>query len=53
MLMYETSNGNGALIMPSLHSAPKAMGNSLMFEVYKRMPNDTDMTEFLQGLSMA
>lgn len=45
MLMYETSNGNGALIA-GLHSAPKAMGNSLMFEVYKRMPNDTDMTEF-------
>lgn len=45
MLMYETSGGNARLIA-GLQSAPGAMGNSLMFEVYKRMPNDTDMTQF-------
>ena len=27
-------------------AAPHPLGNSLMYEVYKRMPNDTDMTVF-------
>jgi hypothetical protein len=45
MLMYETSAGNGKLI-EGLKSAQRPLGNSLMYEVYKRMPNDTDMTQF-------
>lgn len=45
LLMYESSAGNGKLI-DGLKQAPHPLGNSLMYEVYKRMPNDTDMTQF-------
>jgi hypothetical protein len=45
-LMFETSEGNGALIRAMAESAPHAVANSLMYAVYKRLPNDTDMTVF-------
>ena len=45
LLMYETSAGNGRLI-DGLKRAAHPLGNSLMYEVYKQMPNDTDMTAF-------
>lgn len=44
MLMFEASNGNGRLIA-GLKTVPHPLGNSLMHEVYQRMPNDTDMTQ--------
>jgi hypothetical protein len=44
-LMFETSDGNGALIR-ELAAAPHPVANSLMYAVYKRLPNDTDMTVF-------
>jgi hypothetical protein len=44
-LMFETSDGNGALIR-ELAAAPRPVANSLMYAVYKRLPNDTDMTVF-------
>ena len=47
MLMFETSNGNGRLIA-GLKTAPHPLGNSLMYEVYKRMPNDSDMSHLRQ-----
>jgi hypothetical protein len=44
--MFETSDGNGALIRELADAAPHAVANSLMYAVYKRLPNDTDMTVF-------
>nr|MDQ5838816.1 M20/M25/M40 family metallo-hydrolase [Acidobacteriota bacterium] len=44
-MMFETSEGNGALI-GELAAAPHTVANSLMYAVYKRLPNDTDMTVF-------
>ena len=45
-VMFETSAGNGKLINGFAKAVPHPMGNSLMYEVYKRLPNDTDMTVF-------
>lgn len=45
-LMFETSDGNGALIGELAAAAPHPVANSLMYAVYKRLPNDTDMTVF-------
>lgn len=45
-LMFETSRGNGKLIAGLAQAAPHPLGNSLMYEVYQRMPFDTDMTVF-------
>jgi len=45
-LMFETSEGNGTLIRGLAAAAPHAVANSLMYAVYKRLPNDTDMTVF-------
>jgi hypothetical protein len=44
-LMFETSDGNGALV-EALADAPHPIANSLMYAVYKRLPNDTDMTVY-------
>ncbi len=44
-MMFETSEGNGALIR-ELAAAPHTIANSLMYAVYRRLPNDTDMTVF-------
>jgi hypothetical protein len=45
-LMFETSDGNGALISEMASAAPHTVANSLMYAVYKRLPNDTDMTVY-------
>jgi hypothetical protein len=45
-LMFETSPGNGKLIDGFAKAAPHPIGNSLMYEVYKRLPNDTDLSVF-------
>lgn len=44
--MFETSPGNGKLIEGWKRSAASPFGNSLLNEVYKRMPNDTDLTVY-------
>ncbi len=44
--MFETSSGNGRLITLLAQGTPNASGNSLTYEIYKRMPNDTDLTVF-------
>ncbi|MBC7932657.1 MAG: M20/M25/M40 family metallo-hydrolase, partial [Rubrivivax sp.] len=44
--MFETSDGNGALIRELGDAAPHTVASSLMYAVYKRLPNDTDMTVF-------
>jgi hypothetical protein len=45
-MMFETSLGNGKLIEGLAASAPYILANSLMYEVYKHLPNDTDLSVF-------
>ncbi|MCA1616852.1 MAG: M20/M25/M40 family metallo-hydrolase, partial [Acidobacteria bacterium] len=55
--MFETSDGNGALIGEFAASAPHPSATSLSYEIYKLLPNDTDLTVFkkagLPGLNFA
>lgn len=46
--MFETSAGNGRLIREFAAAAPHPLGSSLTYEIYKHMPNDTDMSVFKQ-----
>ncbi len=48
-MMFETSQGNGKLIEGLATAAPFLLANSMMYEVYKRLPNDTDMSVFIQA----
>ena len=55
--MFETSAGNEWLIRNLQAAAPWANATSFAYEVYRRMPNDTDLTVFkragLAGLNFA
>jgi hypothetical protein len=55
--MFETSDGNGWLVREFAKAAPSPVANSLLYEIYKLLPNDTDLTEFrgarLPGLNFA
>ncbi len=44
--MFETSAGNGRLVQAFAQASPHPSGSSLTYEIYKHMPNDTDMTVF-------
>lgn len=46
VVMFETSDQNGWIISEFAESALHPVTNSLMYDVYKILPNDTDMTEF-------
>ena len=56
-IMFETSDSNGWLVREFAAAAPHPIANSLGYEIYKRLPNDTDMTIFkkagLAGLNFA
>ena len=56
-VMFETSEENGWLIAQLAEAAPHAVANSLAGDIYKRMPNKTDLTIFkeagLAGLNFA
>lgn len=56
-LMFETSDQNGWLIQEFAKAAPYPVANSLSYEIYKRMPNDTDLSVFkragVSGLNFA
>lgn len=56
MLMFETSSGNARLVQ-AFAAAPHPIGNSLLVELYRRMPNDTDLSPFkrvgIAGLNFA
>ncbi|MFN2129451.1 MAG: M20/M25/M40 family metallo-hydrolase [Anaerolineae bacterium] len=56
-LMFETSPGNAWLIDAYASSVPLPASNSLMYEIYRIMPNDTDLTPFkeagIAGLNFA
>lgn len=46
MLMFETSPGNGALIAGMAQAVAHPVANSLNYEIYKLLPNDTDLSAF-------
>ena len=43
-VMFETSDQNGWLIRQFAAASPAPVGSSLMYEIYKRLPNDTDFS---------
>ena len=45
VFMFETSAGNGKLI-DGYATVPRPIASSLMYEIYRLMPNDTDMSVF-------
>ena len=49
VLMFETSNGNARLIQEFAQSAPYPAANSLLYEIYRLLPNDTDLSIFKQA----
>jgi Peptidase family M28 len=55
--MFETSSDNGWLIEEFAKAAPHPVAHSLAYEIYKLLPNDTDLTIFrnagLPGLNFA
>jgi hypothetical protein len=42
--MFETSTGNGRVVGQWAWHTPHATGSSLGYEIYKRLPNDTDFS---------
>jgi hypothetical protein len=55
--MFETSNNNEQLVRTLQTAAPWANATSLAYEIYRRMPNSTDLTVFkragLSGMNFA
>ncbi len=45
-IMFETSSGNGWLIRQFANAAPHPIASSFSYDVYKLLPNDTDLTVF-------
>ena len=56
-MMFETGSANGWVIDALRQADPYPSANSVAFEIYRRMPNDTDFTPFKeagkQGLNFA
>lgn len=56
-VMFETSRNNGWLVSEFAKAAPAPIANSLSQEIYKRLPNDTDLSIIkkngLPGLNFA
>jgi hypothetical protein len=44
VFMFETSEGNAPLIRALDEAAPYPLANSLSYAVYRRLPNDTDLS---------
>lgn len=57
VMMFETSSGNGPLIREFARVARRPTANSLAYEIYRVLPNNTDLTVFkgarLPGLNFA
>ncbi|HET8661927.1 MAG TPA: M28 family peptidase [Micromonosporaceae bacterium] len=47
-VLFETSERNAALVDVFAEAAPHPVGMSFSAEVYRRLPNDTDLTLFLE-----
>lgn len=56
-IMFETGNDNGWIVRAMQDAGIRPWTNALFYEVYKRLPNDTDFTRFRnagkQGLNFA
>ena len=56
-IMFETGPQNGWIVRAFQTADPTAYGNSMSYEVYERLPRDTDFTPFkdagVQGLNFA
>ena len=56
-IMFETGQENGWIVRAFRAADPTAYGNSMSYEVYERLPRDTDYTPFkeagIQGLNFA
>lgn len=56
-IMFETSEQNGWLIKEFAKAAPYPIAHSLAYEIYRLLPNDTDLTVFkhaqMPGLNFA
>lgn len=56
-MMFETGANNGWVIEALRRADPYPAANSVSYEIYQRMPNDTDFTPFIeagkQGLNFA
>ncbi|WP_432672531.1 M28 family peptidase [Flavobacterium sp. SM2513] len=58
-MLMEVNNGNAAVVEHFAKAKPKfPVSNSLMYSIYKMLPNDTDLTVFreegkIQGLNFA
>lgn len=48
-LAFEVSEQNGWIMREFMRSAKRPVASSLMYEVYKQLPNDTDFTVFKQA----
>src|SRR5688572_6522988 len=57
VMMFETSENNGWLIDQFAEAAPYPVAHSLSYELYRLLPNDTDLTLFkkagIPGLNFA
>lgn len=55
--MFEASDGNAWLVDRLAEAVPGLLASSLSYEIYRRMPNDTDLTiskgEHVPGLNFA
>lgn len=55
--MFETSEGNAELVRAYARSVERTSATSLAYEIYERMPNDTDLSVFkaagLAGVNFA
>ena len=55
--MFETSDNNGWIVKEFVQAAPTPVAHSFIYNLYKLMPNDTDLTIFkaagLNGLNFA
>ena len=49
VLMFQTSPGNGRLVSIAAGAVRHPAGSSLMVDVYRRLPNDTDLSVFLRA----
>jgi hypothetical protein len=49
VVMFQTSEGAAALVDVMARAAPHVFASSLSQEVYRRMPNDTDLTVAIQA----
>ena len=49
VLMFETTPGNGRLVAEFAQAVPYPFTSSLMYEIYRQLPNDTDFTIFKEA----